>query len=90
MTETLNAAREVTITGHDKRSVQGKVDDSNVGERVIDVTGNFSQDVTGTHSQGSDGAMSLESAVKLSTKVGGSVIEITACLLYTSPSPRDS
>jgi len=77
VTETLNAAREVTITGHDKRSVQGKVDDSNVGERVIDVTGNFSQDVTGTHSQGSDGAMSLESAVKLSTKVGGSVIEIT-------------
>ncbi|WMJ69049.1 type VI secretion system tip protein TssI/VgrG [Stenotrophomonas sp. 24(2023)] len=78
VTETLKAAREVTITGHDTRKVQGKVDDSNVGERVIDVTGNFSQDSTGTHTQGSDGDMTLESAVKLSSKVGGSVIEITS------------
>ena len=57
--------------------MQGKVDDSNVGARVVDVTGNYSQDASGTFSQGSDGDMSLESATKLTAKVGGSSIEIT-------------
>lgn len=77
VTEKFDAGRKTTITGEDKRTVQGKVDDSNVGARVVDVTGNYSQDATGTYSQGSDGDMSLESATKLTAKVGGSTIEIT-------------
>ena len=77
VTETFDAGRKTTITGEDKRSVQGKVDDSNVGARVVDVTGNYSQDASGTFTQGSDGDMSLESATKLTAKVGGSSIEIT-------------
>ncbi len=48
-TEQLSAGREVTITGLDKRSVQGAVEDANVGARTVSVDGSMEQAISGTH-----------------------------------------
>ncbi len=75
-TEELSAGREVTITGLDKRSVQGPVEDINVGARTVSVDGNLEHGVTGTHTAMSNGDMCLASGAKLLATVAGAAIEI--------------
>ncbi|QGH65313.1 type VI secretion system tip protein VgrG [Xanthomonas oryzae pv. oryzicola] len=75
-TEQLSAGREVTITGLDKRSVQGAVEDANVGARTVSVDGSMEQAISGTHTLFSNGDMTLASGSKLVANVGGAAIEI--------------
>ncbi len=78
VTEQFGAGRETTITGLDKRGVNGAVQDENIGARTVGVDGVFEQGVSGTHSQFSNGDMSLGSASKLVAAVGeAACIEIT-------------
>lgn len=76
VTETLQAGREVNVTGADKRSVAGPVEDINAGARNVSVDGAFAQGVSGTCEIGSGGAMSLISGAKIDVGVGGSAIMI--------------
>ncbi|AOD15230.1 type VI secretion system tip protein TssI/VgrG [Xanthomonas fragariae] len=76
VTEQLSAGREVSITGLDKRSVQGAVEDTNVGARTVSVQGDMEQGITGTHTLTANGNMILASGSNLTATVGGAAIEI--------------
>ncbi|MDR2872171.1 MAG: type VI secretion system tip protein VgrG [Xanthomonadaceae bacterium] len=69
-TETLGAGRDVSIVGSDIRNVQGNIEDNNQGTRDISVDGAMTQSVSETCSIASTGEMTLESAAKVTAKVG--------------------
>ncbi|WP_223807167.1 type VI secretion system Vgr family protein [Montanilutibacter psychrotolerans] len=79
LTETLQSGRNVNVNNLDKRHVEGVVEDSNVGERTVTVTGNLTHFATGTQVNASKGDMAVVSDSLVAMGVGeASGISITS------------
>ncbi|WP_230427555.1 type VI secretion system Vgr family protein [Collimonas humicola] len=74
--QTMHAGREVTVTGLDKRTVNGEIKDSNMGHRLLSVDGDMQHEVSGSHTVYSGANQKMSSASKVELVVGEAGISI--------------